>query len=100
MSKLEEFKKALRASLKRNREAFEGEYADEINGLLALSKKQIDAITPDATDLAVYDQLVTVVKEASRANLTQAQLKAEIVKLGSTALEVAKMVKPLAALVA
>ena len=95
---LEAFRRRLRDSLKRNREAFEGKYADQLNELLGLSAEEIDKITPDATDREAYDQLVTLVKEASRANLTQAQLKTQIVALGDTAVAIAKKVGSLAKL--
>ena len=45
------------AALKRNDEAFRGKYADEINGLLGLSRAEINAISPGTTDLEVYDRL-------------------------------------------
>lgn len=97
---LETFRRSLRNSLKKNREAFEGKYAEQLNGLLGLSREEIDAITPDVTDLQIYDQLITVVKEASRANVTQAQLRSQINALGETAVVVAKKVVSLAAILA
>jgi hypothetical protein len=95
---LEAFRRNLRSSLKRNRESFEGKYADQLNELLGLSAEEIDNVTPDTTDRQTYDQLVTLVKEASRANLTQAQLKSQIVSLGETAVVIAKKVGSLAKL--
>lgn len=89
---IEEFKRRLREKMEENRQAFEGQYKDELNGLMGLSKVEIDAITPDSTDLLIYDQLVTVVKEASRANLGQAELKSRIEELGDVAVEIAKKV--------
>lgn len=97
-TELEAFRAALRKSLKRNREAFEGLYKDELNDLLGLSRDEIDEITPDLTDLEVYDKLISVVKEASRTNIKQAHLKAQIEELGNIAIEVAKKVPSLAAL--
>ena len=94
-------KEALRAELrlviKRNREAFEGAYGDELKALLGLSREQIDALTPDGTDLAVYDQLIDVVKTASRKNLSTAQLRARVKALGQVALTIAKAAGILAA---
>ena len=49
-------------------------------------------------DLQKYDELITVVREASRVNLEQAALKAQIIKLGETAVTIAKRVPTLAAL--
>ena len=51
-------------------EAFNGTYKTEIEGLLGLSRAEIDAITPnDTTDLATYERLMAVVREASRKRL-------------------------------
>jgi hypothetical protein len=88
----------LRLIIRRNREAFEGEYGPQITALLGLSREQLDAITPDTTDLAVYDQLVEVVKDASRKNLSAAQLRARIKALGGVAVAIAKQAGVLAAL--
>ena len=78
---IEEFCQRLRESLRKNREAFEGAYK-EINSLLGLLKEEIDRITPGITELETYDQLISVVKEASRANIAQAELKGRIEELG------------------
>jgi hypothetical protein len=88
----------LRLIIRRNREAFEGEYGEQIKALLGLSRDQIDAITPDTTDLAVYDQLIEVVKDASRKNLSAAQLRGRIKALGTVAVAIAKQAGVLAAL--
>ena len=96
---IEEFKRKLREKMAENRKAFEGEYKDQINGLMGLSKAEIDAITNDNSDMEIYDQLITVVKEASRVNLSQAQLKQRIEELGAVALKIAEKVPSLAALV-
>lgn len=93
------FKKDLKKDLSDGREAFEGEFADEIAELLGLSREEIDAITPDGTDLQEYDRLITVVKTASRHNLSQAELVTNIRKLGDVAVAIAKKTKGLAQLV-
>lgn len=95
---LEGFESDLDDTLKKSRLAFEGKYKDELNELSGLSKVEIDSITPDITDLQKYDELIAVVKEASRVNLQQAQLKAQIVKLGDVALKIASRVPSLAAI--
>jgi hypothetical protein len=95
---LADFEAELKKSLERNHKAFEGRFAKEIDALLGLSREEIDEITPDGTDLEAYDQLITVVKEASRLNLSQANLKAQIEKLGQVAVDIAKKAAPLAAL--
>ena len=88
----EAMRRELRAFARKNREAFTGKYATEINALAGLSKEEIDAITPDGTDLAVYATLMDVVKDASRKNLRQADLKQRIRELGEVAVEIAKKV--------
>lgn len=96
---IEEFKRKLREKMAENRQAFEGEYGEQLTDLMGLSKSQVDAITADTTDMQVYDQLITVVKEASRVNLAQAELKQRIEELGAVAVEIAKKVPSLAALI-
>jgi len=90
-----EFKERLRQKMIENRQAFEGEYKDQLTNLMGLSKTEIDKITPDSTDLEVYDQLITVVKEASRINLAQADLQSRIEELGDTAIKIAERVPSL-----
>ena len=97
---LEAFESDLEATLARGCEAFKGKYKDQLNELAGLSRSEIDAITPDTTDLEKYDELITVVKEASRVNLSQAQLKQQIVKLGGIAIKIAERVPSLAAMLA
>jgi len=98
MTTVEEFRERLRKSLQRNREAFEGQYKEALNSLMGLTQEEIDTITPDTTDLEIYGQLIAVVKEASRANIDQADLKSQIEELGNIAVEIAKRVAPLASL--
>lgn len=98
MADLAAFKRDLANDLKKGREAFEGKYGDELNELMGLSEAEIDAITPDAEDLQEYDRLIAVVKEASRHNLSQAQLKVNIVAMGEVAVKIAKKSAKLAAL--
>lgn len=100
MVDLAAFKKNLKKDLMDGRKAFEGQYAAEINELMGLSRAEIDAITPDATDLQVYDRLIAVVKRASQHNLSQAQLADNIKALGDVAVTIAKKSARLAALFA
>ncbi len=97
---LSAFEADLDATLAKGREAFEGQYKDQLDELLGLSRDEIDAITPDLTDLQKYDELITVVKEASRLNLAQAQFKQQIERLGSVAVTIAQRVPSLAAILA
>jgi hypothetical protein len=81
-------------------EEFDGLYADQLKNLLAISRDEIDAITPDGTDLETYAQLIEVVKDASRRNLAQAELKERVVSLGELAVKISKKVAGLAAIFA
>jgi hypothetical protein len=94
----EAFEADLDATLEKGREAFKGRYAKELDALLGLSRTEIDAITPGTIDLEIYDALIEVVKEASRTNLAEAELKKHIEQLGKIAIEIAKHVAGLAAL--
>lgn len=96
---IDEFKLRMKQKMAENRQAFEGTYKDQVHDLMGLSKSEIDLITPDSTDMEVYDQLITVVKEASRLNLSQAQLKLRIEELGTVALRIAGKVPSLTALI-
>jgi hypothetical protein len=95
---LEGFEEDLDTTLANGRKAFTGRYKDELNALSGLSKEEIDAISLGITDLQKYDELITVVKEASRVNLEQAALKAQIIKLGVIAVTIAKRIPSLAAI--
>lgn len=96
---LDAFEADLEKTIANGRAAFEGEYKDELNDLAGLSREEIDKITPDdVTDLQKYDELISVVKEASRNNLKQAELKRQIEKLGDVAVIIAKKIPKLAAI--
>ena len=95
---LDAFEQDLKETLEEGRRAFKGDYKEALDELTGLSRDEVNAITPDITDLQKYDELITVVKKASAVNLQQADLKAQIVKLGGVAVEIAKKVPSLAAL--
>jgi hypothetical protein len=95
----EKFRREVREALKRSREAFEGEYKEQLDELLALSRADIDGLTPDTTDLQTYDKLISIVREASRHNVAQAELRARITELGVVGLNIVGKVPSLAALV-
>lgn len=88
----------LEVTLANGRKAFEGKYKQQLNDLQGLSRAQIDEIVPGIEDLQKYDELITVVKAASAVNLKQAELKAQIEKLGAIGIEIAKRVPTLAAI--
>ena len=92
------YRKKLEKRIKNNRESFERMYREEIEGLLGLSREELDKTIPHTTALEIYDQLITVVEEASAANLKQADLKKRIMELGEVAVSIAKRVPTLAAL--
>lgn len=79
-------------------EAFDGKYKDELNKLMALSKDEIDAILPGTTDLRAYNVLVRVVENASRDNLSQAQLAENIKALGEVGVKIARRIPSLRSL--
>ena len=93
-----EFQRRLQQQLAASRQAFDGKYKDELTQLAGLSRADIDAITPGTTDLQQYDALMAVVKEASRVNLSQAALAAQIKQLGDVAVAIADRIPTLAAL--
>jgi hypothetical protein len=92
------FRRRVRTALDRADEAFRGKYKDAIDELSGLSRAEIDAITPGTTDLRVYNELIEVVKEASRVNLAQAELRQRIEQLGDVAVAIARKAPRLAAL--
>lgn len=74
-----------------------GEYGAEVEALSGLSREEIDRITPgDTTDIETYLKLMTVVKEASRRNIAVSEVRKQIEKLGSTALEIVSLVPSVA----
>lgn len=57
-----------------------------------MSKEEIDSISPGTTDLQVYSVLIKIVEQASRENLSQAELTDNIKELGDTAVKIAKKI--------
>jgi hypothetical protein len=90
------FRQRVQRELKKADEAFKGRYKAEIDGLLGLSRSEVDAISPGVSDVQTYDRLIMVVKEASRVNLAQAELASRIRSLGEVAVSIAKRVPSLA----
>jgi hypothetical protein len=95
---IEGFEADLKETLRKGREGFEGKYKQEVEHLLGLSAGEIARLCPDTTSMKKYDELITVVKEASRVNLAQAQLKQQIERLGVVAVSIARRIPPLARL--
>ena len=92
------YREKLRQRAEENKKSFNGEYREQIEGLLGLSREEIDRITPGTADLETYDQLITIVKEASASNLHQAELRQQIEKLGEIGIQIAQKVPELAKL--
>ena len=86
---LDAFEDDLRGTLRASRAAFEGQYRAELNGLMGLSRQEIDEIIPGTADLKAYDALIAVVKNASANNLSQAKLLEHIEALGGIAKKIA-----------
>ena len=79
--------------------AFNGAYKKQLNDLMGLSKSEIDQITPNSiTDMSTYSKLIDVVKQASKDNISQADLITNIKSLGEIAIKIAKKVPTLAAM--
>lgn len=78
--------------------AFNGKYKTELNGLMGLSKADIDSIIPGTSDLQTYSILIKVVEKASKENLNQAQLIGNIKDLGDVAVKIAKKIPQFASL--
>lgn len=79
--------------------AFKGEYKHQIAGLYALSREEVDALTPGTSDLATYAKLVAIVEKASAENIAQTELVNQIRSLGALGIRIAKLVPSLATLV-
>lgn len=94
------FRRRIKASLARNREAFENDsdYKLLLDSLLGLSEEEIAKVIPKGSSKDDYANLISVVKEATRLNVSQAELKRQIEVLGSTATALAKKVPRLATL--
>jgi len=72
--------------------AFTGKYQQELNTLKGLSKEEIDALVPKTTDPKIYSDLIKVVEQASKDNLSQAQLIHNVKELGDVAVKIAKKI--------
>ena len=90
-----EFERKLKEKMKENHEEFTCKYEKAIKRLRGLTDEEIESITPDTTGEEIYKNLITVVEQASKQNLSQAMLKERIDKLGDTAVRIAKKVPEL-----
>lgn len=90
MSRLQDLERLLEKDFDEIEQSFNGEYADELKKLSGLSVSDIEKIQTN-TDMVTYEKLKAVVLRASLQNLSQAELKLRIKKLGHTAIEIAKL---------
>jgi hypothetical protein len=99
MSEIDDFRKELQEELRRNQSIFnESENKKYLDRIQALSQAEVSAIVPKGTDSAVYNNLITVLKAATRHNVQQAELVAQIKQLGKSAVDLARLVPQLAPL--
>lgn len=79
-------------------DAFNGIYKDELSALKGLTDEQIKSVLLETADRQIYADLIKVVEQASKDNLSQAQLTDKIKALGKVAVQLAKKVPQLALL--
>ncbi|MDR2948031.1 MAG: hypothetical protein LBV71_02370 [Prevotella sp.] len=72
--------------------AFCGIYAAELKQLKGMSSEEINAIVPASNGMQTYQALIDVVENASKDNLSQAQLISKIKGLGAMAIKLAKKI--------
>lgn len=72
--------------------AFNGDYSEELNDLVGLSKEELESVIPDTQNKNTYIALIKIVEQASKENTKQADLINNIKELGEVALNIAKKV--------
>ncbi len=99
MSNAEDRKKAFQRSVRKRfkeiDEELRGRHKKHLDALLGISRAEIDAITPDTTDMDTYNKLIVVVTEATRKNVAIADLRQTIREMGTVAIDIAKKVPDL-----
>jgi len=88
----DDFNQAVQDALDRNKAALMGSYNKQLGDLMKLSDEQLSAILPNVSKTETYHNLISVVKEASRANVQQADLENKISALGQDSVKLAKLV--------
>jgi len=88
----DDFAKAVQDELDQNKAKMMGSYNKQLGDLMKLSDEQLSAIIPNVSKTETYNNLISVVKEASRANVQQADLQNKISALGQDAVKLAKLV--------
>jgi len=79
--------------------SFTGAYQKELHDLHGISNEDIKAISGELDGLRTYSVLIKVVEQASKDNLTQAQLGEHIKELGSLAIKIAGKIPGLVSIV-
>jgi len=69
--------------------------ADEYAALLNATTSDLETLRPKVKDPALFDQLIPVVQEAARDNLSLAAFEQRIMTLGTGAIEIGKQVAKL-----
>ena len=86
------FQRSVRKRFKEIDEELRGRHKKHLDALLGISRAEIDAITPDTTDIDTYNKLIVVVTEATRKNVAIADLRQTIREMGTVATDIAKKV--------
>lgn len=73
-------------------------YQEKLNSFKGLTEAQIDLLTPDTTSKDAYNKLTKLVDQATKTNMSQADLITNIKSLGDIAKKIAKKVPELASL--
>jgi hypothetical protein len=86
-----DFDNAIQAALDANKTQLMVNYNKGIGSLQALTDAQLSSILPDSSASDTLNQLISVVQQASVANLQQADLTNKITALGQNAVKIAKL---------
>lgn len=86
------FRRSVRRQFKEIDEELRGRHKKHLDALLRISGEEIDAITPNTTDMDTYSKLIVVVSEATRKNVAIADLRQTIRDMGTVAMEIARKV--------
>ena len=89
------FQRSVRKRFKEIDEELRGRHKKHLDALLGISRAEIDAITPDTTDMDTYNKLIVVVTEATRKNVAIADLRQTIREMGTVAIDIANKVPDL-----
>lgn len=92
----DDFDNAIQAALDSNKAKLMGSYSKELGSLQALTDAQLSALIPNTTSTETYNQLISVVQQASQTNMQQSELARKITALGQNAVKIAKLVGLLA----